>query len=127
MTAEDLARESCQACRPDSPRVGPAEAAKLLVDLPGWEIVTVDGIEQLSRAFAQKDFAAALEFANRIGDLAQVADHHPLLIVEWGRATVRWWTHAIGGLHRNDFILAARTDRAVHPARGRSDPGQTGL
>lgn len=110
--SEDLARESCRACRPDSPRVPPEEAAELLTRLPGWEIAAVDGIDQLCRAFACKDFGAALAFANRVGALAEEADHHPLIVVEWGRATVRWWTHAIGGLHRNDFILAARTNAA---------------
>ena len=107
-----LARERCVACRPNSPCVAQREAETLLEDLPGWEIVVVDGIEQLVGAFKCKDFAAALAFANRVGELAEAADHHPRIVVEWGRVSVAWWTHAIGGLHRNDFIMAARSAQA---------------
>ena len=111
--SEALAGEACQACRADSPRVAADEAARLLADLPGWEIVTVDGVEQLRGTFVFENFAAALAFTNRVGALAEAADHHPLIATEWGRAVVCWWTHAIGGLHRNDFIMAARTSRSV--------------
>ena len=103
-----LARERCEACGPNSPRVARPEAEALLADLPGWEVAVADGVEQLVRAFKCEDFAAALAFANRVGELAEAADHHPRIVVEWGRVSVAWWTHAIGGLHRNDFILAAR-------------------
>ena len=104
----DLAAERCVACRPNSPRIDEGEAAQLLSSLPGWEMVVVDGVEQLNCTFDFEDFAAALAFANRVGELAEAADHHPLIVVEWGKASVRWWTHSIGGLHRNDFIMAAR-------------------
>lgn len=109
-----LAAESCEACRPDSPRVGTAEAAKLLDGLPGWSIQQAD-TERLAATFTFPDFATALAFANRVGALAEAADHHPMLVVEWGRVRVCWWTHAIGGLHRNDFVLAARTSLAFQP------------
>ena len=112
-TAEALASERCIACRPDSAPAAPAEAEVLLAALPQWRIVVVDGGQRLTRSYATLNFAAALDLANRIGALAEVADHHPLLTVEWGRATVQWWTHAIGGLHRNDFIMAARCDALV--------------
>ena len=62
------------------------------------------------------DFAAALDFTNRIGALAESEDHHPAILTEWGRVTIGWWTHVVGGLHRNDFIMAAQTDRAQPPA-----------
>ncbi len=106
--SEPLARETCQACRPDSPRVGAEEAARLLAQLPGWEIVTQAGIEQLSGTFEFDNFAGALAFTNRVGALAEAADHHPMIVTEWGRVNVRWWTHTVNGLHRNDFIMAAR-------------------
>ena len=108
MSARDLAAERCTACRPDSTPVSEREAATLLKSLPGWEIVREDGIAQLAATFECKDFADALALANRVGKLAEAADHHPRIVVEWGAASVRWWTHAIGGLHRNDFIMAAR-------------------
>ena len=108
-----LAREQCQACRPGSPTVQGEEATSLLAAIPGWKIVVVDGMEQLSRTFEFPDFAAALSFTNRVGALAEEADHHPAITTEWGRANVRFWTHSIGGLHRNDFIMAARTSEAA--------------
>ena len=108
-TTQSLAKETCQACRPGSPRVSRTNANDLLGALPGWEIAQAGGIDVLSATFAFETFGAALEFANRIGDLADAADHHPEIVVEWGRARVRWWTHTISGLHRNDFIMAART------------------
>ena len=111
-TTQSLAQEACQACRPGSPRVSPTDATDLLGALPGWEIAQAGGIDVLSARFAFETFRAALEFANRVGDLADAADHHPEIVVEWGRARVRWWTHTIGGLHRNDFIMAARTSAA---------------
>ena len=108
-----LAQERCVACRPDSAAVDAAEADALLAALPHWRIVVVEGERRLTRTFATPNFAAALALANRIGALAEAADHHPLLTVEWGRVVAQWWTHAIGGLHRNDFIMAARCDAAA--------------
>lgn len=67
----------------------------------------------LIRTFAVKDFVAAIELADRVGELAEQENHHPRLVVEYGRLGVAWWTHAIGGVHRNDFIMAARTDALV--------------
>ena len=108
-----LAAEKCEACRADSPRVTDAETQELLRELPDWSIVEQDGVPRLQRLFRFKDFVSALEFTNAVGRIAEDAQHHPLLITEWGRVTVQWWTHAIRGLHRNDFILAARTDQLL--------------
>jgi 4a-hydroxytetrahydrobiopterin dehydratase len=108
-----LATEKCEACRADSPRVSEAEAQDLLREVPEWQIVEQGGVQRLQRVFRFNDFVSALSFTNAIGRVAEDAQHHPLLITEWGRVTVQWWTHAIGGLHRNDFILAARTDQLL--------------
>ena len=70
--------------------------------------------DSLTRQFKFKNFVQALAFANRVGDLAEQQDHHPAILVEWGRVTVSWWTHVIGGLHQNDFISAAKTDQLYH-------------
>jgi 4a-hydroxytetrahydrobiopterin dehydratase len=78
--------------------------------IPGWSVVERDGIRRLERVFGFPDFAAALAFTNRVGAIAEEEGHHPALLTEWGRVTVTWWTHAIRGLHRNDFIMAAKTD-----------------
>lgn len=106
----NLKEQACEACRADAPKVSGAERSALLKEVPDWEVVELDGELQLRRVFTFANFAEALAFANRVGDLAEAEGHHPALLVEWGKVTVRWWTHKIGGLHRNDFIMAARTD-----------------
>jgi 4a-hydroxytetrahydrobiopterin dehydratase len=97
--------------------VGEAEIAELRPQVRDWRRVERDGIPRLERVFRFADFAQALAFTNRVGALAEAEGHHPALLTEWGRVTVAWWTHAIGSLHRNDFIMAAKTDALVD-ARG---------
>jgi 4a-hydroxytetrahydrobiopterin dehydratase len=109
---EALAGEKCVACRRDAPTVTEAEVAELRPQVPDWELLEVNGIKRLTRVFSFDNFAQALEFTNRIGALAEEEGHHPALLTEWGRTTVTWWTHKIKGLHRNDFIMAAKTDAA---------------
>jgi 4a-hydroxytetrahydrobiopterin dehydratase len=111
-----LAKERCSACRPGAPRVEGAEREALLADVPQWTIRSVDGVDRLERVFKFSDFAQALAFANAVGAAAEAEDHHPALLVEYGKVTVAWWTHAIGGLHRNDFVMAAKTDELAPPA-----------
>ncbi len=110
MTTLEHAR--CEPCRPDSARVEDAQLPALLRQLPGWSVEIRDGVAQLEKRFAFKNFSQALDFTNAVGELAEAEDHHPQLLTEWGQVTVRWWTHSIKGLHRNDFIMAARTDHA---------------
>jgi 4a-hydroxytetrahydrobiopterin dehydratase len=111
----ELASRRCTACRPGAPRVSAEERAELLRTLPAWQVVTVQGEDRLERVFTFPNFAAALAFANAVGAEAEAEDHHPALLVEWGKVTVTWWTHAIGGLHENDFIMAAKTDALATP------------
>jgi 4a-hydroxytetrahydrobiopterin dehydratase len=113
-----LARMHCVACRRGAPTVTAAEIAELHPQVADWEIVEPDGIKRLRRVFAFDDFAQALEFTNRVGELAEEEGHHPALLTEWGRTTVTWWTHKIKGLHRNDFIMAAKTDELVAAPKG---------
>jgi 4a-hydroxytetrahydrobiopterin dehydratase len=107
---ERLTEQKCVACRRDAPTVTEAELAELRVQVPDWEVVELDGIKRLRRVFPTDDFAHALEFTKQVGELAEEEGHHPALLTEWGRTTVTWWTHKIKGLHRNDFIMAAKTD-----------------
>jgi 4a-hydroxytetrahydrobiopterin dehydratase len=72
--------------------------------------VEVSGVPRLQRTIKMENFRDALLFANRIGDMAEAQGHHPRLIIEWGQVTVEWWTHDVGGLHQNDFIMAAKTN-----------------
>jgi 4a-hydroxytetrahydrobiopterin dehydratase len=97
-------------CRRETPPATDAEILELRAQVPDWELVEVTGVKRLRRSFSFDDFAGALAFANRIGAVAEAEGHHPLLRIEWGRATVEWWTHSIGGLHRNDFVMAAKTE-----------------
>src|SRR5215216_4279269 len=105
-----LAAEKCVACHRDAPTVTDDELVELLPQVPDWELVEVDGVPRLQRVFELDDFAAALAFTNRVGVIADAEGHHPALLTEWGRVTVSWWTHKIRGLHRNDFVMAAKTD-----------------
>jgi 4a-hydroxytetrahydrobiopterin dehydratase len=110
---ELLARKKCVACRRDAPTVTEAEIAELHPQVADWELVELDGIKRLTRVFAFDDFAQALAFTDRAGALAEAEGHHPALLTEWGRTTVTWWTHKIRGLHRNDFVMAAKTDELI--------------
>ena len=110
-----LTAERCVACRRDAPTATDAEIAELRPQVPDWDLVEVDGVKRLRREFRFDDFAQALEFTNRVGALAEADGHHPALLTEWGRVTVSWWTHKIRGLHRNDFIMAAKSDQ-LHKA-----------
>ncbi|HZO90645.1 MAG TPA: 4a-hydroxytetrahydrobiopterin dehydratase [Chthonomonadaceae bacterium] len=106
----DLTREKCVSCRRDAPRVTPAEMAQLLPLIPDWQVENRDGVPRLVRTFSFPDFAQALAFTVQVGQLAEQEQHHPAILTEWGKVTVSWWTHKIRGLHRNDFIMAAKTD-----------------
>ncbi|OLO05403.1 MULTISPECIES: 4a-hydroxytetrahydrobiopterin dehydratase [Salinicola] len=113
-----LAEQPCTACDAGAATLTPIEIDKLLPELPQWQILEHDGIMQLQRSFTFRDFAQALSFTNRVGELAESQGHHPALTTEWGKTTVTWWTHKIRGLHRNDFIMAARTDEVAHSYAG---------
>ena len=106
----ELTRQKCEACRADAPRVTEQEIAELKPQIPDWELVEREGIPRLERVYRFKDFAQALSFTVKVGELAEEEGHHPAILTEWGRVTVSWWTHKIRGLHRNDFIMAAKTD-----------------
>lgn len=106
----ELAQLKCVACRGGDPQVTDSEIAELRPQVPDWQIVEVEGIKRLQRVFKLKNYAQALGLTNKIAAIAEEQDHHPLIVLEWGRVTVQWWTHVVKGLHKNDFIMAARTD-----------------
>ena len=105
-----LTAEKCVACRVGAPTMTADEIAALQPQIPEWKLVERDGIPQLERIYPFRNFTQSLAFTNAVGDLAEEEGHHPALLTEWGRVTVTWWTHKIKGLHRNDFIMAAKTD-----------------
>jgi 4a-hydroxytetrahydrobiopterin dehydratase len=108
---ERLTELKCVPCRGDVPSATEDEIQAYRIQVPDWEVIERDGVRRLQRIFKFKDFRQALAFTNRVGEMAEEEDHHPALLVEWGRVTVTWWTHAVKGLHRNDFIAAAKTDQ----------------
>lgn len=105
-----LVQERCVACRADAPRVTDEEIAQLHPQVPDWKLIREDGIRKLEREFRFQGFVQALAFTSGVGGLAEAEGHHPRIITEWGRVKVTWWTHKIRDLHRNDFIMAAKTD-----------------
>jgi 4a-hydroxytetrahydrobiopterin dehydratase len=105
-----LARESCVPCRAGAPLLTAAEASALWPSVPGWAVAARGGVKRLEKSFAFDDFKSAMAFAVRVGKMADKEDHHPALRVEWGKVDVSWWTHKVRGLHRNDFVCAAKTD-----------------
>ena len=109
----------CVACRRDAPTVTGEEITELRPQVAEWELVEIDGIKRLRRVFSFDDFGQALDFTSRVGELAEAEGHHPALLTEWGQTTVSWWTHKIKGLHRNDFIMAAKTDQLYRSALAR--------
>ena len=111
----DLAARKCAPCRGGTPPLRREEVSRLLKELDGWE--AVDG-RQLKKGYAFKDFRGALEFVNRIAEVAEAEGHHPDICFGWGRAEITIWTHDIGGLSENDFILAAKIDALSPPPRG---------
>lgn len=109
----DLASERCEACRPGAPQVTPEEEPGLLESIPRWDIVDVKGVRRLKRVVKTDGWESAVRLTNQVAALATEADHHPSIRLEWGKVTIQWWTHAIGGLHRNDFIMAARVNELI--------------
>ena len=109
----DLHQMKCVACRGDEPILTDREIEELHPQISEWQIKEVNGIKRLERVFKLKDFIEAIAFTNKVALIAEKEDHHPLIITEYGRVTINWWTHKIKGLHRNDFIMAAKTDQLL--------------
>lgn len=109
----NLTEMKCVACRGTEPTLSESQVHQLMPQVPEWQVREVDGEKRLERMFKFRNFAEAIAFTDRVGAIAEQEDHHPMLITEWGRVTVSWWTHKIHGLHQNDFIMAAKTDQLV--------------
>ena len=106
----NLAAGQCVACRGGEPTLSEAEIPDPHPQVPAWQNKEVDGVKRTERVFKLKNFIEAVAFTNKIAMVSEKEDHHPLIITEWGRVTVQWWSHKIKGLHKNDFIMAAKTD-----------------
>ena len=107
---DKLAKKTCQPCRQGDQPVSQDQIALYLETLPEWGIMEREGVPRLERSYKFSDFQEALDFTNKVGEMAEQEDHHPAILLTWGRVVVSWWTHIIKDLHINDFILAARTE-----------------
>lgn len=106
-----LANKECAPCKGGTLPLKGAELAALLTELgSGWQVTAENRLE---KEYRFKDFRGALEFTNRVGELAETQGHHPDIHLAWGRVRLVIWTHKIGGLTESDFILAARADRLI--------------
>jgi len=109
MSSLDIMR--CTPFRGGEQPLSRAEIDDYLPQVPNWKLERQNGFYRIERSFRFPDFTAALKFTNKIGELAEREGHHPSVLTEWGRVTVSLWTHKIRGLHRNDFVMAAKSDK----------------
>ena len=115
MDPSRLVSRKCEPCRGGMPSLSEAQAREFLEQTPEWSLQ--GNATRLSRRFEFENFKSALEFVNRVGDLAEEEGHHPDIAIHWNKVELVLWTHAIGGLHENDFILAAKIDRLLEEPR----------
>ncbi len=106
----DLKSGICVPCEEGGDPMDASQINRYAPQVPQWDVVDKSDVTKLMRKFKFKNFLEAISFADKVGALAEKNGHHPKLVVEWGKVTIYWWTHAVGGLHRNDFIMAAKTD-----------------
>ncbi|MEA5537065.1 4a-hydroxytetrahydrobiopterin dehydratase [Crocosphaera sp. XPORK-15E] len=107
---EALSKQICVPCSGRSLKATEEEITKFFKEISQWQLKKVSEELRLERVYKFPDFQTALTFTQQVGECADQMGHHPALLTEWGQVTVTWWTHAIGGLHQNDFIMAAKTD-----------------
>ena len=103
-----LAKKHCVPCEGGTVPLFRSRAEELLKELTDWSL-SPDG-KKISKDFKFKDFIQAVDFVNKITPIAEAEGHHPDLTVGWGKVRIEFWTHAIGGLSENDFIMAAQID-----------------
>ena len=109
----DLAKKDCVPCRGGVPPLSGDTVDQLLQELDAW---SVEEGYHLTRTYKFKNFAEALAFVNRVGEIAEQQNHHPDLHLAWGKVRVEVWTHKISGLTESDFIFAAKVDALVAQA-----------
>jgi 4a-hydroxytetrahydrobiopterin dehydratase len=109
---KDLASENCVPCRGGVPPLKGKELTEILKEVPQWKAADE---HHIIRTFTFPDFKQALDFVNRVGEVAESQGHHPDILLAWGKAEITLWTHKIDGLTQSDFIMAAKIDR-LYPA-----------
>lgn len=107
----DLSSKKCQPCEGTTPPLTVEEANKLFAQISGWELI--EGAK-IKKEFKFKDFSAAMEFVNKVANIANQENHHPAILISYNKVKITNSTHAIGGLSENDFILAAKIDKLIN-------------
>ena len=121
----NLNQEKCEACSANAPKATESEKEQYLSMLQDWIItnekkeikkintseVVIEEVEKLFKEFKFPNYRDAIKFSQEVANLADNENHHPLIALEWGRVRVWWCTHAIKGLHKNDFICASKTEK----------------
>ena len=108
-----LKESKCESCTIDAPLVTESQKIEFMSELNSWVINNIDGVDQLTKIFNFDNYLQALDFAKSVALLAEEEDHHPKIVLEWGKVEVSWWSHKIKGLHKNDFICASKTDNLI--------------
>lgn len=107
----DLTKKVCVACEGGIPPLTLEQVREYLPQVVDWHVINDN--QKISRVFTFADFRQALDWVNKVGELAEREGHHPDIVINYNRVTLELWTHAIGGLSENDFILAAKIARLV--------------
>lgn len=108
--SNNLTTQQCEACHVDAPKITDEELATLIKEIPDWVPIVENDVMKLTRQYSFKNYKQAWDFANKVSALAEQEFHHPAILLEWGKVSVTWWSHKAKGLHKNDFICAAKTD-----------------
>jgi len=111
-TSNPLLDAHCEVCRVGAPAVTDEEIEQQLPLIPAWQLIEEQGIRKLVRPYDTGDYRRSLALVNAVAALAESEGHHPVMLVEYARVTIWWWTHKIDDLHLNDFIIAAKCDRS---------------
>lgn len=106
--SENLKDQSCVPCRGGVPPFSKEQAQALLKEVPEWRLEEDGG--KIVREFKFKDFKGAMVFVNQVAEVAEKEGHHPDISIHWNRVRLELYTHKIGGLHENDFVMAAKID-----------------
>jgi 4a-hydroxytetrahydrobiopterin dehydratase len=107
----ELHQLNCVPCRSGEPPLFETEIYRLQQQIPEWRVKEVERVKRLERVFRFNKFSRAREFMDKIAELAEKENHHAVISVEYGTVTLTLWTHKVRGLHKNDFIMAAKIDK----------------
>jgi 4a-hydroxytetrahydrobiopterin dehydratase len=112
-TMSELATKKCKPCEGETQPLQGSELERFLSQVEGWSLVSGESGNRIEKEYRFPDFVKALAFVNRLGEVAEAEGHHPDVFLTWGKVKINLWTHSIGGLSENDFILAAKADAVL--------------